>query len=56
MTAADKDLGHRWACKMIRRGILVNPNEKIYISIRHSDAEPDRTLGAVDEAFAALRK
>jgi len=56
LTTADKDLGWRWALEMIRRGILVNPNEKIYISIVHSDADIANTLGAVDEAFAALKK
>ena len=56
LTTADKDLGYRWACEMIRRGILVNPNEKIYISIVHSDADLDTTLAAVDESFAALKK
>jgi glutamate-1-semialdehyde aminotransferase len=34
----------------------VNPNEKFYISIAHSDADVDHTLGVVDEAFAALRR
>ena len=38
-----------------RRGLLVNPNEKFYISIAHSDDDIDRTLVVVDEAFAALR-
>jgi glutamate-1-semialdehyde aminotransferase len=56
LTTADKDLGYRWACEMIRRGILVNPNEKIYLSIVHSDADLDATLAAVDESFVALKK
>jgi PncC family amidohydrolase len=32
------------ALEMIRRGILVNPNEKIYISIAHTDADVDGAL------------
>ena len=56
LNTSDKDLGYRWACEMIRRGILVNPNEKIYISIVHSDADIATTLSAVDEAFASLKK
>jgi glutamate-1-semialdehyde 2,1-aminomutase len=56
LTTADKDLGRAWALEMIRRGILVNPNEKMYISIRHSDADVEKTLAVADEAFAALRK
>ena len=56
LTTADKDLGYRWAIELLRRGLVVNPNEKFYISIAHSDADVDRTLAVVDDAFAALRK
>ena len=55
LTTADKDLGYRWALELLRRGLVVNPNEKFYISIAHTDADVDHTLGIVDEAFAALR-
>jgi glutamate-1-semialdehyde aminotransferase len=41
---------------MIRRGILVNPNEKIYISIAHTDADVERTLEVADEAFTAMKR
>jgi glutamate-1-semialdehyde 2,1-aminomutase len=54
LTTADKTLGLAWALELIRRGLLVNPNEKFYISIRHTDADVDRTLAIADEAFAAL--
>jgi glutamate-1-semialdehyde 2,1-aminomutase len=56
LLTADKDLGQRWAIELIKRGILVNPNEKFYISIVHSDADVDRTLEAVDGAFSELAK
>jgi glutamate-1-semialdehyde 2,1-aminomutase len=56
LTTADKDLGWRWSMELLRRGLLVNPNEKFYISIAHSDADIDHTLGVIDESFAALRK
>jgi glutamate-1-semialdehyde 2,1-aminomutase len=56
LTTADKALGLRWALEMIRRGILVNPNEKMYISIAHTDADVERTLAAADEAFAAMQR
>ena len=56
LTTADKDLGYRWAMELLRRGLLVNPNEKFYISITHSDADIDKTLGIVDDAFGVLRK
>jgi glutamate-1-semialdehyde 2,1-aminomutase len=54
LLAADKDLGLRWSIELIKRGILVNPNEKFYISTQHSEADVDRTLEAVEGAFAAL--
>jgi glutamate-1-semialdehyde 2,1-aminomutase len=54
LLTADKDLGLRWSLELIRRGILVNPNEKFYISTQHTDADVDRTLEAVEAAFAAL--
>ena len=56
LLTADKDLGLRWAIELIKRGILVNPNEKFYISTEHSDADVDRTLEAVEEAFKVLRR
>jgi glutamate-1-semialdehyde 2,1-aminomutase len=56
LTTADKDLGWRWAMELLKRGLLVNPNEKFYISIAHTDADIEHTLGVVDEAFAALRR
>ena len=55
LTTADKDLGLRWAVELLQRGLLVNPNEKFYISIAHTDADVDRTLEIADEAFAAMR-
>jgi glutamate-1-semialdehyde 2,1-aminomutase len=54
LTTADKDLGWRWAMELLRRGLLVNPNEKFYVSIAHSEADIDEALGAIDEAFAAI--
>ncbi len=56
LTTADKDLGLKWAIELLRRGLLVNPNEKFYISIKHTEADVDRTLEIADDAFAALRK
>ena len=56
LTTADKDLGWRWAMELLARGLLVNPNEKFYVSIAHTDADIDHTLQVVDDAFAAMRK
>ena len=49
----DVELGHRWAVECIRRGLLLVPNEKFYISIAHDDADVDRTLEICDAAFRA---
>lgn len=54
LTTADRELGLRWALALLRRGLLVNPNEKFYVSIAHSDDDVARTLAIADDAFAAL--
>ncbi|MDH5287124.1 MAG: aspartate aminotransferase family protein [Betaproteobacteria bacterium] len=56
LTTADKQLGWRWAMALLDRGLLVNPNEKFYISIAHTHADVDATLAIADEAFAELAK
>jgi glutamate-1-semialdehyde aminotransferase len=55
LTRADRDLGWRWAIALMQRGLLVNPNEKFYLSAQHSEADIERTLASVDEAFQVLR-
>lgn len=54
LTTADKTLGWRFAMALLERGLLVNPNEKFYLSIAHTMADIDATLAIADEAFAAL--
>ncbi len=56
LLTADKDLGLRWAIELIRRGILVNPNEKFYISLVHTDEDVDKTLAAAEAVFAELKR
>src|SRR6516164_9934271 len=56
LATADKDLGWRWSIELLKRGILVNPNEKFYLSLAHTDADIDRTLEACDQAFAAIKR
>jgi glutamate-1-semialdehyde 2,1-aminomutase len=56
LLTADKALNLRWSIEMLRRGILVNPNEKFYLSLAHTDADVERTLDACDASFAALRR
>jgi glutamate-1-semialdehyde 2,1-aminomutase len=54
LQAHDRALGLRWGVECLKRGLLVNPNEKFYISIAHTDADVDRTLEICDAAFAVL--
>ncbi len=56
LLTADKDLNLRWSIELLRRGILVNPNEKFYLSLAHTDADVNRTLEACEAAFAALTR
>ena len=53
--AHDHALGLRWGIECLKRGLLVNPNEKFCISLAHTDADVDRTLEICDAAFAAIR-
>ncbi|HEX4835225.1 MAG TPA: aminotransferase class III-fold pyridoxal phosphate-dependent enzyme [bacterium] len=54
LLTSDQDLNLRWSVELLKRGILVNPNEKFYLSLAHTNADVDRTLAACDEAFVAL--
>ena len=47
----DKDLGRRWAIECIKGGLLLNPNEKFYISLAHTDADIDQTIEAASGAL-----
>ena len=55
LLTADKELGLRWSIELIKRGILVNPNEKFYISTEHTEDDVNQTLDAAEMAFRALR-
>ena len=39
----------------LKRGLLVNPNEKFYVSLAHTDEDVERTLQICDDAFAACK-
>jgi glutamate-1-semialdehyde 2,1-aminomutase len=54
LLTADKALGFRWAIELLKRNILVNPNEKFYLSTVHTMDDIEQTLQVVDEAFEAL--
>jgi glutamate-1-semialdehyde aminotransferase len=42
--------------ELLQRGLLVNPNEKFYVSVAHTDEDVERTLDICDAAFAAIAK
>src|SRR5437588_56114 len=56
LLTSDTQLNLRWSTELLTRGILVNPNEKFYLSLAHTDADVDRTLEACDQAFAAIKR
>jgi glutamate-1-semialdehyde 2,1-aminomutase len=56
LQAHDRALGLRWGIELLKRGLLVNPNEKFYVSLAHTDQDVDRTLEICDQAFAALAR
>jgi glutamate-1-semialdehyde 2,1-aminomutase len=55
LLAHDRALGLRWGMECLKRGLLVNPNEKFYVSLAHTEEDVDRTLQICDEAFAACK-
>jgi glutamate-1-semialdehyde 2,1-aminomutase len=56
LLAHDRTLGLKWGMECLKRGLLVNPNEKFYISLAHTDEDVDRTLQICDDAFAAVAR
>ena len=53
--ATDQTRRMQFGNELLRRGILVNPGEKLYLSLAHSDADLDRFLSAARGALRALR-
>ncbi|HEX2516430.1 MAG TPA: aminotransferase class III-fold pyridoxal phosphate-dependent enzyme [Chloroflexota bacterium] len=55
LLAHDRALGLKWGMECLKRGLLVNPNEKFYVSLAHTDEDVERTLQICDDAFAACK-
>jgi glutamate-1-semialdehyde 2,1-aminomutase len=53
--AADSRRATRFGLELLRRGLFVVPNAKLYISLAHTDADIDLALDAIEEAFRELR-
>lgn len=56
LLTADRKLGVRVGTELLRRGFFVNPGEKNYISLVHSDEDIDRYVATVGEVLHGLRK
>jgi len=52
--ATDQGLRKQFGVELVKRGILTNPGEKLYLSLAHTDEDIDRVLTAAREAFHAL--
>jgi glutamate-1-semialdehyde aminotransferase len=39
----------------VKRGVLTNPGEKLYLSLAHSDEDMDRVLRAAHGALRAIK-
>ena len=52
---ADADAARRFGVEMIRRGVLVTPGGKLYLSLAHTDEDIDRTLQAAEDSLQAVK-
>jgi glutamate-1-semialdehyde 2,1-aminomutase len=50
---ADRDLIRRFNQELVRRGVVKAVN-KIYVSLAHTEADVDETIGVFDEVLATL--
>lgn len=51
---ADRDRAVRFGLACLERGLFVNPGEKCYVSLAHSDEDVERTLAIFAEALDRL--
>ena len=52
--ATDQQKRKQFGVELVKRGVLTNPGEKLYLSLAHSDADMDRVLDASRGALRAL--
>ncbi|HEV8675148.1 MAG TPA: aminotransferase class III-fold pyridoxal phosphate-dependent enzyme [Methylomirabilota bacterium] len=55
LRAADARLATRFGLELLRRGLFVIPNTKLYISLAHSEADIDWTLDVMEDVLRAMR-
>jgi glutamate-1-semialdehyde 2,1-aminomutase len=54
--ASDAASRRRFSAELLRRGILVMPGEKLYLSLAHTDADLEATLAAAAEGLEAMAR
>jgi glutamate-1-semialdehyde 2,1-aminomutase len=50
----DQHRRKQFGVELVRRGVLTNPGEKLYLSLAHTDADMERVLEAARGAFKAV--
>jgi glutamate-1-semialdehyde 2,1-aminomutase len=55
LRAADAKQATRFALELLRRGLFVLPNTKLYISLAHTEADIDWTLGVMEDVLRTMR-
>jgi glutamate-1-semialdehyde 2,1-aminomutase len=54
--ASDAAARRRFSEELLRRGVLVMPGEKLYLSLAHEDADLEATLAAAAEGLEAMAR
>ena len=52
--ATDQHRRKQFGVELVKRGVLTNPGEKLYLSLAHTDDDLDRVLVAAGGAFQAV--
>jgi glutamate-1-semialdehyde 2,1-aminomutase len=53
---SDRNRSREFGLNLIRKGFFLNPGEKCYVSLAHTDQDIERTLSAAREAMAELSR
>lgn len=54
LAKVDRPAGVRFGTELVRRGILVNPQQRSYVSLAHTDDDLEQTIQRFGEAMSAL--
>jgi glutamate-1-semialdehyde 2,1-aminomutase len=55
LRAADAGRATRFGVELLRRGLFVVPNSKLYISLAHTEADIDWTLDVMEDVLRSMR-